>query len=482
MGQKTKKIIPVILSGGFGSRLWPLSRPTYPKQFLSLMETDSMLQATVRRIAEAKLFEPPIIVCNHEHRFIIAEQLRAIAATAADIILEPIARNTAPAVTAASIIAAERDPESVLLVLPSDHAISDVDGFRETLARALQAADSCSLVTFGIKPSVPETGYGYIRCGEALGDILDCYRVRSFVEKPDAAMAARLVSDGEHYWNSGMFLFRADHFLEEIALQAPEIAANTRAAVATAERNPDYLLLGDAAFSDNPAISIDNAVMEKTANAAVVMCDIGWSDVGSWAALWGAGDGDDGGNVSRGDVLMHDTENTLVHASRRLVTTLGLRDKVIIETADAVLVAERGRSQEVRQIVDALQRAGRAEAISHPRVYRPWGYYENIDAGPRYQVKQICVWPGGKLSLQVHFKRAEHWVVVAGTARVTRDKKILTLGENQSTFIPSGIEHRLENPGTEDLKIIEIQTGDYLGEDDIVRFEDEYGRVENDGI
>lgn len=476
MNEKTRKLIPVILSGGSGSRLWPLSRSTYPKQFLALTEPVSMLQATARRIADPDLFAPPIVICNDEHRFIIAEQLRAVDMATGDIVLEPVARNTAPAVTAACLIAAERYPDGIVLVLPSDHAIADARAFREALGRAVRAAEAGSLVTFGIRPTAPETGYGYIRRGEALAGIGECYEVGAFVEKPDPDTAARFVSGGDHYWNSGMFVFRADRLLAEIESHAPEVLAATRRSLAAARRDLDFTRLDEAGFSENPSISIDYAVMEKTADAAVVPCDIGWSDIGSWAALWQAGESDENGNVATGDVLMRDTENTLVHADRRLVATLGIRDAVIVETADAVMVADRTRAQDVREIVEALKQTDRVEATSHKRIYRPWGYYESIDFGSRYQVKQICVHPGRKLSLQMHHKRAEHWVIVEGTARVTRDEETLVLEENQSTYIPIGTRHRLENPGESDLRLVEVQTGSYLGEDDIVRFDDDYGR------
>ncbi|MFP6656349.1 MAG: mannose-1-phosphate guanylyltransferase/mannose-6-phosphate isomerase, partial [Myxococcota bacterium] len=462
--------------GGSGTRLWPLSRRAYPKQLLPLAGTDTLLQDTAVRVSDDDLFERPLILCNDAHRFIIAEQLRAKERTPLAIVLEPVARNTAPAMTAAALLLSERDPDAIMLVLPSDHIIRDQDRFKEAVQAATQAALRGSLVTFGIVPEKPETGFGYIRRGAELADVAGAFEVAEFVEKPDLARAESFLRSGDYAWNSGMFVFPVRKMLEEMARLQPELVAACRQSCEKASRDLTFTRLEEKAFAAAPSISIDYALMEQTQSAAVVTCDIGWSDVGSWDALWEIGDADEKGNVTLGDVLLHDVENSYIRSEKRLISAVGVRDLVIIETDDAILVAPRDRAQDVKAIVTELERANRPEAELHARVYRPWGFYEGVAEGDRFQVKRISVKPGEKLSLQMHHHRAEHWVVVNGTALVTNGDREFELTENQSTYIPIGVTHRLENRGETELTLIEVQSGSYLGEDDIVRFEDIYGR------
>jgi mannose-1-phosphate guanylyltransferase/mannose-6-phosphate isomerase len=471
------KIYPVILSGGAGTRLWPLSRAVMPKQLLPLVTDKTMLQETALRVRGWPGVMAPLVVCGNEHRFLVAEQLRGVGITPHGILLEPAGRNTAPAVAAAARYLQAQDPDAVMLVLPADHVIEKNDAFRQAVERAAVQVGQGALATFGIVPSAPETGYGYIRRGEPLPGCDDCYKLDRFVEKPDRDTAATFVADGGFYWNSGMFMFRADRFLAEIEKHAPAIAQAAGAAVQTAYSDLDFCRLDEAAFAASPSDSIDYAVMEHTRDGIVVAADIGWSDVGSWSALADVQDRDANGNAVRGDVYLDSTNNTLVRAESRIVAVVGVKDLVVVETPDAVLVAHKDQVQRVKNVVDHLKGNERTEHLYHTKVYRPWGYYEGIDAGERFQVKRICVKPGEKLSLQMHHHRAEHWIVVSGTARVTCGDKVTLLAENESTYIPIGMTHRLENPGKLPLHLIEVQSGSYLGEDDIVRFEDIYKRA-----
>ena len=470
------KLQPVLLSGGSGTRLWPLSREAYPKQFLPLAGDDTMLQATWRRVA-ALASAAPIVVAGEDHRFLVAEQLRQIGAPTPAILLEPVGRNTAPAIAAAAMQAMRDGQDPLLLVLPSDHVVRDDAAFRTAVSAAMPAADAGALVTFGIVPHAPETGFGYIEANAHKDDRGDgVHRVRRFVEKPDVATAQTYVDAGGYYWNSGMFLFRASRYLEELQRFRPDIVAGVRAAFDAAQRDGDFIRLEKDAFVACPSDSIDYAVMEKTDMASVLPVDIGWNDVGSWSALWEVSSQDADGNAYHGDVIAIDSRNSYAY-SRRLVALVGVDDLVVVETDDAILVARKDKVQHVKEVVARLKAEQRSQVALHREVHRPWGSYDSIDIGDGFQVKRIKVKPGARLSLQSHTQRAEHWIVVRGNARVTRDNDVFELHANQSTYIPIGAKHRLENPGCEMLELIEVQSGDYLGEDDIVRYEDVYGRA-----
>lgn len=471
--------VPVIIAGGVGSRLWPLSRELYPKQLIALLGEQTMLQATVTRVDGIAGGQNPLFVAGDEHRFMMAEQLRRIDVTPHAILLEPEGKNTAPAVAAAALTVRRQGNDPVLLVLPADHVISDVPAFHKAVEAALIEAEKGALVTFGIRPDHPETGYGYIRQGKALSG-KRVFEVAEFVEKPNKALATKYVESGDYLWNSGMFAFKASVFLSELERHEPEILFATKKALKGAVADPDFTRLEPAAFATCPSRSIDYAVMEKTEKAAVVPVSMGWSDLGSWDALWSASDPDENGNVLVGDVLVEDVTGSYIRSESRLVTAVGLKNQVIIETPDGVLVTPRDRSQDVKRVVRLLKDEGRSEVTIHRTAYRPWGSYTVMEVENRYQVKHITVKPGGSLSLQMHHHRAEHWIVVAGTARVTRGDDTFLLSENESTYIPIGTRHRLENPGQVMLEMVEVQSGGYLGEDDIVRFDDIYGRNEKE--
>lgn len=468
-------LFPIIMAGGSGSRLWPLSRQLNPKQFLPLADADfSMVQATIQRLAGLGA-ELPRLICNEQHRFLAAEQLRLLGLEKAGILLEPVGRNTAPAIALAALQACSEAQDPILLVLAADHLIKDVEAFQTCIQTALPLAQDGKLVTFGIVPTHAETGYGYIEQGIDVG--VGGFKVSRFVEKPDLVTAQEYLANGSYFWNSGMFMFRASRYLEELETYRPDILAACRAALAGGSQDMHFTRVDEAAFAACPDDSVDYAVMEKTADAVMVPLDAGWSDIGSWTALWDVSDKDQQGNVFKGDVLNQQSRNTYVHADSRLVATVGLDDLVIVETKDAVLVAHKDHVQDVKKIVEQLKSGSRTEHINHREVYRPWGVYDSVDNGHRYQVKRITVKPGAKLSVQMHHHRAEHWIVVSGTARVTNGEKTYLVCENESTYIPIGQIHALENPGVIPLELIEVQSGSYLGEDDIVRFEDKYGRT-----
>ncbi|MEZ9745986.1 mannose-1-phosphate guanylyltransferase/mannose-6-phosphate isomerase [Vibrio splendidus] len=468
-------ITPVIMAGGAGSRLWPLSRELYPKQFLSVTGNMSMLQQTVSRLSELE-HQAPILICNEEHRFIAAEQMRLGGFDLGGIILEPVGRNTAPAIALAALQAinnAKNDEEPLLLVLAADHVIENEIAFIESVKKALQSAAENKLVTFGIVANAPETGYGYIKSGEKQGN---AFAVSEFVEKPDLETAKQYLATNEYYWNSGMFLFKASRYLEELAKYEPEILEVCTQAIAKPSQDVEFIRVDTEVFETCPDKSVDYAVMEKTDSAVVVPMDAGWSDVGSFSALWEISKKDENKNVIKGDVITVDSENNYIYAENKLVSTVGVENLVVIETKDAILVANKDKVQDVKSIVNKLKETERTEQKLHREVYRPWGKYDSIDFGARDQVKRITVKPGEKLSIQKHFHRSEHWIVVSGTASVLNGDKTIIVTENESTYIPLGTIHALENPGKIPLEMIEVQTGSYLGEDDIVRFEDRYGR------
>lgn len=480
-------IIPVILSGGSGTRLWPLSRALRPKQLLSLVSDATMIQDTVSRLNGISSIESPIVVCNEEHRFMIAEQMREINIEPSAIILEPFGRNTAPAVAISALkavdIAKEIDSESaeeaVILILPADHVIQNKEAFHQAVQEGYQAALDNKLVTFGIVPDSAETGYGYIKAGQSVDGNNNVREVEQFVEKPDKKTAESYIEQGSYYWNSGMFMFKASEYVNELEQYNNEMLNISKQALESGESDLDFIRLNKEIFEKCPSDSIDYAVMEKTSKAVVVPVDIGWNDIGSWTALWEVGESDKDGNVTQGDVCVIDTENSYIHSENRLVSVVGVKDHVIVETPDAVLVAHKDSAQNVKDIVDKLKETKREEALVPHKVYRPWGTYECIDCDDRFQAKRIMVKPGARLSLQLHHHRAEHWIVVKGTAKVTCGDKEFIMAENESTYIPLGEKHRLENTGKIPLEIIEVQTGSYLGEDDIVRFDDVYGREDN---
>lgn len=480
-------IQPVVLSGGSGTRLWPLSREKYPKQLLPLIGEDSLLQATVRRVEGIAGVElaAPLVVCNEEYRFVIAEQLRVMGKPGT-VVLEPTGRNTAPALTIAALAAIKNGVDPVLLVMPADHVIVDAQAFQDVVRKGAELAQDGVVVTFGITPDCPETGYGYIQSGEAVGSG-DAKRIARFVEKPDAQTAQAYLDEGTYSWNSGLFMVRASVWLSALKVCRPDIAAACELAWGQGSADGEFVRVGKEAFGQCPTDSIDYAVMERIAagqaagsNAlpmgVVLPLAAGWSDVGAWEALWDVLPKDADGNVAQGDVMLQDSRNTLALSEGRLIACVGVDDLIVVETADAILVAHKNKTQDVKKIVDRLKRAGRSEGQTHRKVFRPWGWYDSVDSGARFQVKRIVVKPGAALSLQMHHHRAEHWIVVSGTAKVTQGDKSFLLSENESTYIPLGTTHRLENPGKVALEMIEVQSGSYLGEDDIVRFEDVYGR------
>jgi mannose-1-phosphate guanylyltransferase/mannose-1-phosphate guanylyltransferase/mannose-6-phosphate isomerase len=470
-----QQIVPVILSGGSGTRLWPVSRKSFPKQFWPLIGAHTMLQETALRAA-APAFTAPIVVTNQEHRFIVAEQLREAGIKAPRILLEPVGRNSAPAIAAAALLAADQNPKSVLWIMAADAAMTDLDALQKAVTAGAAAAEKGHFVTFGMTPTAPETGYGYIAQGPALPGLAGVFRLDRFIEKPNAGKAAELLAAGGNLWNSGMFMFTAEFLLAEMERYAPDVLTAVRAAMAASAKDLDFIRLGASAFESAPDISIDYAIAEKTDKAVVVPAAIGWSDVGSWSALAEIGPKDAAGNTAVGDIVLVDTKNSYARSDGVITALLGVENIVVVTTKDAVLVAHKDHTQDVKKIVEALKKQGHAQADSHNRMYRPWGFYESLIQADRFQVKRIVVLPGQKLSLQKHFHRSEHWVVVAGVALVTRDAETTLVHENESIYLPVGAIHRMENPGKIPLTLIEVQSGPYLGEDDIVRFEDTYGR------
>jgi mannose-1-phosphate guanylyltransferase / mannose-6-phosphate isomerase len=480
-------LTPIILSGGSGTRLWPLSREKHPKQLLALVSEDSLLQATVRRldVLDGVKFREPIVVCNEEYRFLVAEQLR-IMQKKATILLEPTGKNTAPALTLAALAAINDQDDPILLIMPSDHVVVDTHSFQTVVCKGAPLAAEGAIITFGIAPDTSDTGYGFIKVGKAIGQHNDIYRIARFEEKPEPEVAQTYLDGGSYLWNSGVFMMRASIWLSAIEQCRPDILSACQAAWKKQAIDGDFLRVNKLAFEQCPSESIDYAVLEKIAVAdgqlptgVVIPLSAGWSDVGQWDSLWQVLPKDDAGNASQGDVLLQECRNTLAISEGRLVTCVGVEDLVVIETSDAILVANKNKTQDVKKIVDRLKREGRSEGQLHRKVFRPWGWYDGVDFGERFQVKRIVVHPGAALSLQMHHHRAEHWIVVRGTARVTCGDKTYLITENQSTFIPLGTRHRLENPGCVSLELIEVQSGSYLGEDDIVRFQDIYGREEN---
>lgn len=467
-------ILPVIMAGGSGSRLWPLSRQLNPKQLLKLCGESTLLQQTLTRLQGLET-PVPTIICNQDHRFMVAEQLRQLDVKGASVLLEPVGRNTAPAIALAALNAIAKMDDPILLVVAADHYIADRAAFHQAVRAATCLAEQNKLVTFGIVPSRPETGYGYIQRGNSLE--VAGFNVARFVEKPDLARASDYLKSGDYYWNSGMFMFKASIYLDALEKFRPDILDACKSALEQGHKDMDFIRVDAVAFAACPEDSIDYAVMEKTTEAAVIPLDAGWSDIGSWSALWEIGKKDEKGNVCKGDVLAFNTENSLIHAEHKLVATIGVDNLVVVETKDAILVVHKDKVQDVKKVVEAIKKQGRYEHMNHREVYRPWGVYDSIESGERFQVKRITVKPGAKLSVQMHHHRAEHWVVVSGTAKVTNGDKTYLVTENQSTYIPVGQVHALENPGVIPLELIEVQSGSYLGEDDIVRFEDQYGRV-----
>ncbi len=467
-------ILPIILAGGSGTRLWPLSRQLYPKQFLQLKGQNSLLQQTLYRVSGDR-FDNPLIICNENHRFLAAEQMRQSGFEACPILLEPVPRSTAPAIALAAYYALARNTDPYLLVMPADHVIEDQQAFEHAVKKAVEYSEKGFLVTFGIEPLYAETGFGYIQRGQNIEE--GVFHIDRFVEKPDQKTAEEYIATKQYFWNSGLFLFKASDYLKTLSQYQPDMGKACEQAMIHSTRDSDFIRVDKSIFSECPADSIDYAVMEKTDKAMVVSLDAAWNDIGSWQALWDISEKDEQGNVLQGDVIAIDTQHSLVRSESRLVTLVGLDNAIVVETKDAVLVVHRDKVQQVKSVVEQLKKENRSEGYSHREVYRPWGLYDSIAQGNRYQVKRITVKPGARLSVQMHFHRAEHWVVVRGTAKVTRGNETYIVTENHSTYIPVGEIHALENPGKVSLELIEVQSGPYLGEDDIIRFEDQYGRT-----